>query len=48
MRIAITGHKGQLGQSLQHEFRQDKVLGLDLPEYDITDARTITEAIFDF
>jgi len=38
MRIVITGHKGQLGQALQHALAGEQVLGLDLPEWDMTDA----------
>jgi len=48
MRIVITGHKGQLGQALTEVLQHNEVLGLDLPEYDITDARTIATAIVDF
>ena len=45
MRIAITGHKGQLGQSLLAEFGQEDVTGIDLPEHDITRADAIGQAI---
>ena len=37
MRIAITGSKGQLGSSLLEVLRSDTLLGIDLPEHDITD-----------
>jgi dTDP-4-dehydrorhamnose reductase len=37
-----------LGQALQHTLREDEVLGLDLPEHDITDAQAISRAICDF
>lgn len=36
MRIVITGHKGQLGRRLQIAFAEHQLLGLDLPEDDIT------------
>jgi len=45
MRIALTGHKGQLGQALLNVLDQDEVLGIDLPEYDITDGAAIREVI---
>lgn len=48
MRIAITGHKGQLGQALQHVLEGDQILGLDLPECDITDAQAVERQICDF
>ena len=37
MRIVVTGHKGQLGQALQHALAKEQLLGLDLPEWDMTD-----------
>lgn len=48
MRIAITGHKGQLGQELQRTLSQDTVLGLDVPEHDITDAIGIADTLSSF
>ena len=36
MRIVITGHKGQLGRQLQAAFAGHEILGLDMPEDDIT------------
>jgi dTDP-4-dehydrorhamnose reductase len=36
MRIVITGHKGQLGRQLQAAFAAHDILGLDMPEDDIT------------
>jgi dTDP-4-dehydrorhamnose reductase len=48
MRIVLTGHKGQLGQALQHKLKQDEILGIDLPEHDITDAKSITQTICRF
>jgi dTDP-4-dehydrorhamnose reductase len=48
MRIVITGHKGQLGQALMDSLQQNEILGLDLPEYDITNAGAIATAIVDF
>ena len=48
MRIAITGHKGQLGQALQRVLCQDEILGIDLPEHDITDKNAIAQVICDF
>ena len=36
MRVVITGHKGQLGRQLQAAFAGHEILGLDMPEDDIT------------
>jgi dTDP-4-dehydrorhamnose reductase len=48
MRIAITGHKGQLGQALLEALTDDELLGLDIPEHDITQPRQISDALADF
>jgi dTDP-4-dehydrorhamnose reductase len=48
MRIAITGHKGQLGRELHKELQQHEILGLDIPEHDITDGPGIAATIADF
>jgi dTDP-4-dehydrorhamnose reductase len=48
MRIAITGHKGQLGQALLETLIDDEILGLDIPEHDITQAQAISDAIVEF
>lgn len=48
MKVIVTGHKGQLGQALLAELQQDELLGLDLPEFDITDAQAIKQAICAF
>ena len=48
MRIAITGHKGQLGTALQQELAVHEILGLDLPEHDITDPTAIINAVVQF
>jgi dTDP-4-dehydrorhamnose reductase len=48
LRVVVTGHRGQLGQALQAVLQQEDVLGIDLPEHDITDAETIIRAICDF
>jgi len=48
MRIVITGHKGQLGTALQHALAGHQILGLDLPEHDITDPATIGDAVVEF
>jgi dTDP-4-dehydrorhamnose reductase len=36
MRILLAGHKGQLGRTLFSELQGHVILGIDLPEYDIT------------
>jgi len=48
MRIALTGHKGQLGQALLNVLDRDEVMGIDLPEHDITDGTAIREVIDSF
>ena len=48
MRIAITGHRGQLGQALQEALAQEELFGLDLPEHDISDPASITGALVTF
>jgi dTDP-4-dehydrorhamnose reductase len=45
MRIVVTGHKGQLGTALQKVLAGQELLGLDLPEHDITDAASIIDTI---
>lgn len=47
MRIVITGDGGQLGQALHRALRGDDIVGLDLPEYDISAADQIIPAIVD-
>jgi dTDP-4-dehydrorhamnose reductase len=47
MRVVITGHKGQLGRRLQIAFAGYELLGLDVPEDDIT-APAISGRIADF
>jgi len=48
LRIAITGHRGQLGTALQRTLKGADLLGLDLPEHDITSPAAISEAIVGF
>jgi len=48
MRIAITGHKGQLGRALQAALDGAEILGIDLPEHDITDPAGIKDTIVAF
>jgi dTDP-4-dehydrorhamnose reductase len=48
MRIAITGHKGQLGQALLKTLSDDEILGLDIPEHDITQAQAISDTLLQF
>ncbi len=47
MRIIVTGHKGQLGRQLQAAFAENEILGLDVPEDDIT-APAIRDRIAEF
>ncbi len=48
MRIVITGCQGQLGTELQEVLAEDAVLGMDLPEYDITRRASVEQVIRDF
>jgi dTDP-4-dehydrorhamnose reductase len=49
VRIAITGHKGQLGRALEHRLGADhELLLIDLPEADITDPAGIIPLVVDF
>ena len=45
MRIVITGCKGQLGQALQHTLAEEQILGLDLPEWDMTDPACVQTVV---
>ncbi|MCC7352571.1 MAG: dTDP-4-dehydrorhamnose reductase [Anaerolineae bacterium] len=48
MRIAITGHRGQLGRALQQILQGETLLGVDLPESDITDPSYIIPTLMEF
>jgi len=48
MRIVLTGCKGQLGTALQKVLAHEEFLGLDLPEYDITDPGSIIDTVVGF
>lgn len=49
MRVAITGHKGQLGTSLKHLLQaQHELFLIDVPVFDITDRNVIIQAIVNF
>ncbi len=45
MRIVITGCKGQLGQALQCTLADEQLLGLDLPEWDMTDPACVQTVV---
>jgi len=45
MRIAITGCKGQLGTALQGALAGHDLLGLDLPEHDVTARTALQESL---
>ena len=38
MKILVTGGKGMLGRTLQHELADHEIVVADLPEWDILDA----------
>ena len=48
MRIAITGHKGQLGRALEVVLGGEELLGIDLPGHDITDYASLCASISAF
>lgn len=49
MRIIITGHKGQLGSALWRILESEHdLLGMDLPEHDITDPVATAQTVADF
>lgn len=49
MRIVITGHKGQLGRELWRALEgAHDLLGMDLPEHDITDAAAVMQTVAAF
>lgn len=48
MRAVITGHKGQLGRQLLRAFAAWDVLGVDVPEHDITAYPAIADTIAAF
>lgn len=48
MKILLTGHKGQLGRTLLPLLADHDVLGVDLPEHDITDRARLTALARDF
>lgn len=48
MRMVITGHKGQLGTTLRQMLTGVEVLGLDLPEHDISDPASIIDTVTQF
>lgn len=48
MRFLITGHRGQLGTALQTVLGDQELLGVDLPEHDITDPAAIAQTLVEF
>jgi len=48
MKLLITGGKGMLGRTLQRRLRQHELSIADLPEVDITDGRSIGQAVAAF
>jgi dTDP-4-dehydrorhamnose reductase len=48
MRILLAGHKGQLGRILMKVLDAHRIMGVDLPEYDITDLKTLRNLVRDF
>jgi dTDP-4-dehydrorhamnose reductase len=48
MRITITGSKGQLGRALMRRLAQHDLLGIDLPEVDLTDLTSARSSIAAF
>jgi dTDP-4-dehydrorhamnose reductase len=48
MRIYVTGAKGQLGRALMRRLAQHTLLGIDLPEVDLTDLHAIRSSLAAF
>ena len=48
MRIFVTGARGQLGTELMPLLEPHEVLGVDLPELDITDRALVLGALHEF
>ena len=48
MRIYVTGSKGQLGRALMRRLAQHELLGVDLPEVDLTDLASARSSIAAF
>jgi dTDP-4-dehydrorhamnose reductase len=48
LRIIVTGHKGQLGSAVVRVLADHEILGLDLPEWDITDRAQVKKTVNDF
>ncbi len=47
MRILLTGHKGQLGRRLLSQLAAHEVIGIDLPDYNITNRGSIIALVRD-
>lgn len=45
MRIVITGCNGQLGRALQEALAGEQLIGMDLPEHDISDPASIVDTV---
>lgn len=48
MRVIVTGYKGQLGRQLVRAFEGHEILGVDVPEHDITAYPNIVETVISF
>jgi len=48
LRIVITGHRGQLGTALQDALAGAELLGMDLPEHDITNPIAVSKTLVEF
>ncbi len=48
MRLTITGSKGQLGRALMRRLAQHDLLGVDLPEVDLTDLNAARSSLAAF
>lgn len=48
MRVLIAGHKGQLGTSLQEALDVQDLVGVDLPEQDITNPGSILDVVSEY
>lgn len=48
VRVVITGDRGQLGTALRRGLSGEVLLGLDLPEHDITDPASVIDTVVGF
>jgi len=48
MKIMVTGARGMLGRTLTRRFKEHELLGVDIDDFDITDAQAAEQAVSQF